>query len=66
MLRFLGDENLKGDIHRGLLRRQPDLDLVKAFLAQEALLGKEFCHSQSGRQLESLMDEQTEEACEVQ
>jgi predicted nuclease of predicted toxin-antitoxin system len=29
MLRFLADENLKGDITRGLLRRQPDLDLVR-------------------------------------
>lgn len=29
MLRFLGDENLKGDIQRGLLRRQPELDLVR-------------------------------------
>jgi hypothetical protein len=26
-LRFLADENLKGDIARGLLRRKPDLDL---------------------------------------
>jgi len=29
MLRFLADENLKGDIVRGMLRRQPDLDLVR-------------------------------------
>jgi hypothetical protein len=29
MLRFLADENLKGDIARGLLRRQPNLDLVR-------------------------------------
>ncbi len=29
MLRFLADENLKGDIVRGLLRRKPDLDLVR-------------------------------------
>jgi predicted nuclease of predicted toxin-antitoxin system len=29
MLRFLADENLKGDITRGLLRREPDLDLLR-------------------------------------
>jgi predicted nuclease of predicted toxin-antitoxin system len=29
MLRFLADENLKGDIVRGLMRRSPDLDLVR-------------------------------------
>jgi predicted nuclease of predicted toxin-antitoxin system len=29
MLRLLADENLKGDIVRGLLRRLPDLDLVR-------------------------------------
>ncbi|MBI2478368.1 MAG: DUF5615 family PIN-like protein [Planctomycetia bacterium] len=29
MLRFLADENLKGDLLRGLLRRQPDLDIVR-------------------------------------
>ncbi|MCY2990480.1 MAG: DUF5615 family PIN-like protein [Planctomycetota bacterium] len=29
MLLFLADENLKGDITRGLLRRKPDLDLVR-------------------------------------
>lgn len=29
MLLFLADENFKGDITRGLLRRQPDLDLVR-------------------------------------
>ncbi len=30
MLRFLADENLNNDIVRGLLRRKPDLDLVRA------------------------------------
>ena len=30
MLRLLADENLNGDIIRGLLLRQPDLDLVRA------------------------------------
>ncbi|MEE3716172.1 DUF5615 family PIN-like protein [Tumidithrix elongata RA019] len=29
MLRFLSDENLNGDIVRGLLLRQPDLDLLR-------------------------------------
>ncbi len=29
MLRWLGDENLNGDIIRGLFLRQPDLDLVR-------------------------------------
>lgn len=29
MLRFLADENFKGDIVRGLLRRQPDLSVVR-------------------------------------
>jgi len=29
VLRFLADENFNGDIVRGLLRRQPDLDLVR-------------------------------------
>ncbi|MCL4205443.1 MAG: DUF5615 family PIN-like protein [Pirellulaceae bacterium] len=29
MLRFLADENFKGEIVRGLLRRMPDLDLVR-------------------------------------
>ena len=29
MLRFLADENFKGEIVRGLVRRQPDLDLVR-------------------------------------
>jgi hypothetical protein len=29
MLRLLADENFHGDILRGLLRRQPDLDLVR-------------------------------------
>ncbi len=29
MLRFLSDENLNGDLVRGLLRRQPDLDLLR-------------------------------------
>jgi predicted nuclease of predicted toxin-antitoxin system len=29
MLRLLADENLNGDIVRGLLLRQPDLDLVR-------------------------------------
>jgi hypothetical protein len=29
MLRLLSDENSKGDIVRGLLRRQPELDLVR-------------------------------------
>src|SRR5689334_21808795 len=29
MLRLLADENFNGDIVRGLLRRQPDLDLVR-------------------------------------
>jgi len=29
VLRFLADENLKGAITRGLLRREPDLDLVR-------------------------------------
>jgi len=29
MLRFLADENLKGDITRGLSRREPGLDLVR-------------------------------------
>ncbi len=29
MLRFLADENFKGDIVRGLLRRSPDLDFVR-------------------------------------
>ena len=30
MLRLLADENFSGDIVRGLLLRQPDLDLVRA------------------------------------
>jgi hypothetical protein len=30
MLRFLADENFNNDIVRGLLRRKPDLDLVRA------------------------------------
>ena len=29
MLRLLADENFHGDIVRGLLLRQPDLDLVR-------------------------------------
>ena len=29
MLLFLADENLKGALTRGLLRRQPNLDLVR-------------------------------------
>jgi hypothetical protein len=29
MLQFLADENFNGDIVRGLLLRQPDLDLVR-------------------------------------
>lgn len=29
MVRLLSDENFNGDIVRGLLRRQPDLDLVR-------------------------------------
>ena len=29
MIRFLVDENFNGDITRGLLRRRPDLDLVR-------------------------------------
>jgi hypothetical protein len=29
MLRFAADENLNGDIVRGLFRRQPDLDLIR-------------------------------------
>lgn len=29
MLRFLADENFKGAITRGLMRREPDLDLVR-------------------------------------
>lgn len=29
MLRFLADENLKGDLLRGLLRRQTGLDIVR-------------------------------------
>lgn len=29
MLRLLADENFNGDIIRGLLLRQPDLDLVR-------------------------------------
>jgi predicted nuclease of predicted toxin-antitoxin system len=29
MLRFLADENFNNDILRGLLRRQPDLDVVR-------------------------------------
>jgi len=29
MLRLVSDENLNGDIVRGLLRRNPDLDLVR-------------------------------------
>jgi len=29
MLRFLADENFNNDILRGLLRRQPELDLVR-------------------------------------
>jgi hypothetical protein len=29
MLRLLADENFNGDIVRGLLRRQPDLDIVR-------------------------------------
>jgi hypothetical protein len=29
MLRLLADENFNGDIYRGLLRHQPDLDLVR-------------------------------------
>jgi hypothetical protein len=29
MLRLLADENFNGDIVRGLLLRQPDLDLVR-------------------------------------
>lgn len=29
MLRFLADENFNGDIVRGLLLRQPDLDIVR-------------------------------------
>jgi hypothetical protein len=30
MLRLASDENFNGAIHRGLLRREPDLDLVRA------------------------------------
>jgi hypothetical protein len=30
MLRLVSDEQLNGDVIRGLLRRQPDLDLVRA------------------------------------
>lgn len=30
MLRFLADENFNNDIVRGLLRRKPDMDLVRA------------------------------------
>ena len=29
MLRLLADENFNGDIVRGLLLRQPDLDIVR-------------------------------------
>jgi hypothetical protein len=29
MLRLLADENFNGDIVRGLLRRQPDLDIIR-------------------------------------
>lgn len=29
MLRFAADENLNNDIIRGLLRRRPDLDIVR-------------------------------------
>ena len=29
MLRLLADENFNGDIVRGLLRRRPELDLVR-------------------------------------
>lgn len=29
MLRFVADENFNGDIVRGLLLRQPDLDIVR-------------------------------------
>lgn len=29
MIRFLADENFNGDILRGLLRRRPDLDIVR-------------------------------------
>ena len=29
MLRFAADENFNGDIIRGLLRRKPDLDVVR-------------------------------------
>ena len=29
MLRFLADENFKSDIVRGLLRRQPDVDIAR-------------------------------------
>jgi hypothetical protein len=31
MLRLISDQNFNGPILRGLLRRQPDLDLVRAF-----------------------------------
>jgi hypothetical protein len=30
MLRLVADENFNGDIVRGLLLRQPDLDIVRA------------------------------------
>ena len=36
MLRFAADENFNGDVVRGLLRRAPDLDIVRA---QDAGLG---------------------------
>jgi hypothetical protein len=31
MLRLISDQNFNGPILRGLLRRQPDLHLVRAF-----------------------------------
>jgi hypothetical protein len=37
MLRLLSDENFNGDIFRGLVRRQPDLDLVRV---QDVGLGR--------------------------
>lgn len=30
MLRFLADENVRGPVISGILRRQPDLDLIRA------------------------------------
>jgi predicted nuclease of predicted toxin-antitoxin system len=39
MLRLVSDENFNGEIVRGLLRRQPDLDLVR--IQDVGLLGAE-------------------------